>query len=77
MNPQSMTNPEKDRASTRRDDVELRSKTERRTKSDDRRQANVPVVIERRNADDRRAASDRREFERRSGRDRRNDPWPA
>jgi len=77
MESQSMANSEKDRASTRRDDIELRAKSERRAKSDDRRQANTPVVIERRNADDRRAASDRREFERRSGRDRRNDPWPA
>ena len=77
MESQSLVNPEKGRASTRRDDIELRAKSERRAKSDDRRQANTPVVIERRNANDRRAASDRREFERRSGRDRRNDPWPA
>jgi len=77
MNPQSMAKPKKDRASTRRDDVELRTKPERRATSEDRRQADIPVVIERRSADARRAASDRREFERRSGRDRRNDPWPA
>ena len=77
MDLQNMTNTDKDRASTRRDDIELRSKTERRTKGEERRQANAPVVIERRNSADRRAASDRREFERRSGGDRRNDPWPA
>jgi len=77
MERQSMTNTEKDRASTRRDDIELRTKTERRAKNKDRRQADTPVVIERRAANDRRAASDRREFERRSARDRRNDPWPA
>lgn len=71
MERQSMTNSEKNRASTHRDDIKLRAKTERRAKGEDRRQANSPVVIERR------AASDRREFERRSRRDGHSDPWPA
>ena len=77
MGPQSQKNTDESRASTRRDDIEQRSNTDRRTKAEDRRQDNVPVVIERRSNADRRAASDRREFERRSGRDRRDEPWSA
>lgn len=65
-----------DRASTRRDGDDRRA-GDRRIIGQDRRQTDVPVVIERRGNIDRRASSDRREFERRSGRDRRKEIWPA
>jgi len=52
-------------------------KDERRIQGEERRQSNVPVVIERRKNTGRRASSDRREFERQMAEDRGKTSWPA
>jgi len=56
---------------------ERRAPVERRIQGEERRQSNVPVVIERRKNTDRRASSDRREFERQLAEDRGKTSWPA